>query len=57
MYKPSSTFKLSKSFKRMISAQVDKKYSNTLKRCFIEAQIIGAIPVKPLKGKRDEAGE
>lgn len=57
MYKPSSTFKLSKTSKRMIAAQTNKKYADALKRCFIEAQIIGSIPVKPLKGKRDEAGE
>ena len=57
MYKPSSTFKLSKTSKRMIAAQTDKKYADSLKRCFIEAQIVGSIPVKPLKGKRDEAGE
>jgi hypothetical protein len=50
--KPSSTFKFSKSSKRMLCTMINAEQRNAWKRCMIEAELYSKIVVKPSKKER-----
>ena len=54
MLKPSSSFKLSKSAKRLMAATADKEKSNQIKNMMIQAEIHSAVQVKSSKHKDKE---
>jgi hypothetical protein len=51
--KPTSSFKLSKNAKRLMAAHADPRYSNLIKRAFIQAELGSKIVVKTKKDKTD----
>ena len=54
MLKPNSSFKLSKSTKRLMAAHADPKYSNLIKRAFIQAELGSKIVVRTKKDREDK---
>lgn len=52
MLKPSSSFKLSKTVKRMMAAHANSNYSNIIKRNFIQAELAAAIQPRVYKDKK-----
>lgn len=53
MLTPNANFKLSKSVKRMMAAHADPRYSNLIKRNFIQAELAAAQQYRPAKGKKE----
>ena len=54
--KPGPNFKLSKSAKRLIASQANPRYSNMIKRNFIQAELHAAIQPRASKIPRIEKG-
>jgi hypothetical protein len=52
--KPGPNFKLSKSAKRLMAAHADPRYSNMIKKNFIQAELHAAI--QPRKERRSDKG-
>ena len=56
MLKPTASFRLNKTTKRMMAAHADSGYSNTIKRNFIQSQLYGAQQYKPAKSNKESQG-
>lgn len=54
MLKPTASFKLSKSAKRLMAAHADPHYSNLIKRNFIQAEIAASIQPRVVKEKKSK---
>ena len=54
--KPGPNFKLSKSAKRLMASHADPKYSNMIKRNFIQAELHAAIQPRAVRGPKLEKG-
>ena len=56
MLKPNANFKLSKSVKRLLAASADRRYSNLIKKNFIQAELAAAIQPRSAKERKNEKG-
>jgi hypothetical protein len=57
MFKPTASFKLSKSSKRMMIATSDKARATAFKKLMIDAELTKAHQPKRERVKRDTSGE
>lgn len=55
--KPTSTFKLSKSVKRVIAAYADPQMQNTIKRMGIQAELAAAVQPRRERQKTQDSGQ
>jgi hypothetical protein len=53
--KPGPNFKLSKSAKRLMASHADPRYSNIIKKNFIQAEMAASVQFRASKGPRKES--
>jgi hypothetical protein len=55
--KPNSTFKLSKTTKRMLCSIVNTEQRNSWKKSMIQAELYSKVVVKPTRDKNERGGK